>query len=297
MIITMTYEEKIEAMKNLIEHALERYVQKEALPQKTIYEAMRYSLLSGGKRLRPILVLLSCELCGGAAEAALPFACALEMIHTYSLIHDDLPAMDNDTLRRGMPTCHVKFGEAMAILAGDALLNRAFEIASEKSILPADRTLTAIRILSEASGAYGMIGGQVIDIESENQSISEETLRGLHALKTGAIIRAAGKMGAAAAGASPEKMDALDAYCLNLGIAFQIQDDILDVVGSEETLGKPIGSDAENGKTTYITLYGRERAEELSREYTKKAEEALSVFGEEKQYLITLAERLTNRKK
>ena len=293
----MTYEAKIEAMKSLTEAALEQYVQPEKLPQKTIYEAMRYSLLSGGKRLRPILMLLSCEACGGHAEDAVPFACALEMVHTYSLIHDDLPAMDNDELRRGMPTNHVKFGEAMAILAGDALLNRAFEIASSKSSIPADRTVEAIRILSEASGAYGMIGGQVIDIESENKAITAEELKHLHALKTGAIIRAAGKMGAVIAGAEQEKMDALDAFCLNLGIAFQIQDDILDVTGTEETLGKPIGSDAENGKTTYITLYGKERAGELSEEYTKRAVDALSVFGEEKKYLVALAEHLTNRRK
>ena len=293
----MTYEAKIEAMKSLTEAALEQYVQPEKLPQKTIYEAMRYSLLSGGKRLRPILMLLSCEVCGGHAEDAVPFACALEMVHTYSLIHDDLPAMDNDELRRGMPTNHVKFGEAMAILAGDALLNRAFEIASSKSSIPADRTVAAIRILSEASGAYGMIGGQVIDIESENKAITAEELKHLHALKTGAIIRAAGKIGAVIAGAEQEKMDALDAFCLNLGIAFQIQDDILDVTGTEETLGKPIGSDAENGKTTYITLYGKERAGELSEEYTKRAVDALSVFGEEKKYLVALAEHLTNRRK
>ena len=293
----MTYEAKIEAMRSLTEAALEQYVQPEKLPQKTIYEAMRYSLLSGGKRLRPILMLFSCEACGGHAEDAVPFACALEMVHTYSLIHDDLPAMDNDELRRGMPTNHVKFGEAMAILAGDALLNRAFEIASSKSSIPADRTVAAIRILSEASGAYGMIGGQVIDIESENKAITAEELKHLHALKTGAIIRAAGKMGAVIAGAEQEKMDALDAFCLNLGIAFQIQDDILDVTGTEETLGKPIGSDAENGKTTYITLYGKERAGELSEEYTKRAVDALSVFGEEKKYLVALAEHLTNRRK
>mgnify|MGYP004485994747 FL=1 len=293
----MTYEAKIEAMRSLTEAALEQYVQPEKLPQKTIYEAMRYSLLSGGKRLRPILMLLSCEACGGHAEDAVPFACALEMVHTYSLIHDDLPAMDNDELRRGMPTNHVKFGEAMAILAGDALLNRAFEIASSKSSIPADRTVAAIRILSEASGAYGMIGGQVIDIESENKAITAEELKHLHALKTGAIIRAAGKMGAVIAGAEQKKMDALDAFCLNLGIAFQIQDDILDVTGTEETLGKPIGSDAENGKTTYITLYGKERAGELSEEYTKRAVDALSVFGEEKKYLVALAEHLTNRRK
>ena len=293
----MTYEEKIKAMRNLTETALEQYVQPERLPQKTVYEAMRYSLLSGGKRLRPILTLLSCEACGGHAEDAVPFACALEMIHTYSLIHDDLPAMDNDELRRGMPTNHIKFGEAMAILAGDALLNRAFELASSKSQITAERTIAAIRILSESSGAYGMIGGQVIDIESEHKTISAEELKHLHALKTGAIIRAAGKMGAVIAGAEQEKIDALDAFCLNLGIAFQIQDDILDVTGTEEALGKPIGSDAENGKTTYITLYGKERAGELSEEYTRRAVDALSVFGEEKKYLVALAEHLTNRRK
>jgi len=193
--------QELQKKQEMIENALSDYVPATENEQGTIYRAMRYSLLAGGKRLRPVIMLLACELCGGRAEDALPFACALEMIHTYSLIHDDLPAMDNDDLRRGKPTNHIQFGEAMAILAGDGLLNKAFEITADSKTVPAEVAIRAISVLANASGTEGMIGGQVIDIENEEKSLTMNQLQYLHSLKTGAIIRAAGVVGAIVAGA------------------------------------------------------------------------------------------------
>ena len=285
--------ERIKTVDESLEHRLP-YVDNE---RAKIYEAMRYSLFAGGKRLRPVLMWEACRACGGSWTDVEPFACALEMIHTYSLIHDDLPAMDNDDLRRGLPTNHIKFGEATAILAGDSLLNKAFEItASEKYAYP-ERALKAIAVLSEASGTEGMIGGQVLDLESENRSISPEELKRIHRLKTGALIRAACVIGGIIAGADDVELNALDVYAENLGIAFQIQDDILDVTGSEEELGKPIGSDKESGKNTYVSLYGLEESKRLVQEYSDKAEKALGVFGDKAGFLVELAEYLVNRRK
>lgn len=288
--------QELQKKQEMIENALSDYVPATENEQGTIYRAMRYSLLAGGKRLRPVIMLLACELCGGRAEDALPFACALEMIHTYSLIHDDLPAMDNDDLRRGKPTNHIQFGEAMAILAGDGLLNKAFEITADSKTVPAEVAIRAISVLANASGTEGMIGGQVVDIENEEKSLTMNQLQYLHSLKTGAIIRAAGVVGAIVAGADAEKVKALDDYCLNLGIAFQIRDDILDVVGTEQDLGKPIGSDAQNQKTTYLTLCSLEEAESLVGAFTEKAIRALDSFGEKKEILISLARYLLDRK-
>ncbi len=276
-----------------VDLALERYMNHSPNAQKQIYEAMSYSLFAGGKRLRPAILLLAAEMCGGKEEAAMPFACALEMIHTYSLIHDDLPAMDNDTMRRGKPTNHVVYGEGMAILAGDALLNKAIEVAASSDVEP-KRVIEAIRTIFEYSGTEGMIGGQVIDIE--NKERSEEELHNLHLLKTGGLIRAAGVCGAIAAGAGEKEIKAIDDYCINLGIAFQIRDDILDVLGTEEELGKPVGSDRDNAKTTYITLFGQNKAEALVEEYTKKAIDSLSCFGERAETLEALAEYLVGRR-
>ncbi len=274
---------------------LEEYMKHPDLAQNSIFNAMNYSLFAGGKRLRPIIMLLVCDMLGGDEKEVLPFACALEMIHTYSLIHDDLPAMDNDDLRRGKPTNHKVFGEAAAILAGDALLNMAFEITSSINTENPKRALRAISVLSKASGALGMIGGQVIDIESENKAISHDMLLNLHSLKTGAIIRAAGVIGAVMSGAGEDEIKAVDSYCLNLGLAFQIRDDILDVTGNEETLGKPIGSDSENHKTTFVTLFGLEKSKKAVDEYTGKAISSLSVFKEKAKELTDLANYLTNR--
>ncbi len=263
--------------------------------QSSIYDAMGYSLFAGGKRLRPVLMSETCIMCGGSREDVVPFAAALEMIHTYSLIHDDLPAMDNDDIRRGMPTNHMRFGEAIAILAGDALLNKAFEVMSGVSSLPAETVLRAIKIISDSSGTEGMIGGQVVDVESEGREIDIDTLRYIHSLKTGAIIKSACVSGAVIAGAGTEEINAAADFAVNLGIAFQIQDDILDVSGDAEKLGKPIGSDAECGKCTYVTLLGEKRAYELMLEYSKKAENSLKIFGERAAFLKWLIYYLISR--
>ena len=280
----------------LIEKKLSEYMNIKGTVQQRVFDAMSYSLLAGGKRLRPVIMLFAARMCGGDEEKVLPFACAMEMIHTYSLIHDDLPAMDNDDLRRGKPTNHIKFDEATAILAGDALLNMAFEITSEFADIPAENVLKAVNVLAKSAGAYGMIGGQIIDIESENKSLTVDELKYLHSLKTGAIIRSSGVCGALLSGATKEELEAIDKYCLNLGIAFQIRDDILDVTGTTEMLGKPVGSDAQNNKNTYVSLLSLERAEELVSEYTQKAVDALEVFAGRNNNLKELAYMLTERK-
>lgn len=289
---------ELKRLYNIIENQLKYYVNKKGMPQQRIFDAMEYSLLAGGKRLRPIIMLMTCKMCGGNEQNALPFACALEMVHTYSLIHDDLPAMDNDDLRRGKLTNHIKFDEATAILAGDALLNMAFEIVTEHKTYVTDETsLKAASIIAKASGVFGMIGGQIIDIESENKKLTLEELKYLHSLKTGALIRAAGTCGAVIAEADADRINAVDEYCKNLGIAFQIRDDILDVTGNDEELGKKTGSDATNNKNTYATLMSLSEAEKLCSEYTQKAQTALSVFSEDAEPLITLANILLNRNK
>lgn len=277
------------------EKALSMYMEIKENPQKNIYDAMAYSLFAGGKRLRPVLMMAVCDMCGGDSDTVMPFAAAMEMIHTYSLIHDDLPAMDNDDLRRGMPTNHIKYGEATAILAGDALLNKAFETMAIHSRLSAEKTLEIIKIIALSSGTEGMIGGQVVDIESENKSIDIEDLKYIHTCKTGAIIRSAAVSGAVAANADDKKIKAIDEFAKNLGIAFQICDDILDVTGDEKSLGKPIGSDEENCKTTYVTLFGLDGAKKLLEEYSQKAKASLEIFEGENQFLIELTDYLSGR--
>lgn len=293
----MNIKDELNELIEYTEELLERYLPSDESDLSMIYEAMRYSLLAGGKRLRPILMLGAYRACGGSGADIEPFMCAIEMIHTYSLIHDDLPAMDNDDLRRGMPTNHIKFGEAAAILAGDALLNKAFEITSAAEYSDPRRALKAIAYLSSASGTEGMIGGQVLDIDAENRSITLDELKRIHSLKTGALIRAACVTGGIMAGADEERIGALRDYAVNLGIAFQIRDDILDVTGSEAELGKPIGSDAESGKNTYVSICGIERSEELVSEYTEAAEHALIPFGEDGVFLTELARYLVKRRK
>ena len=288
--------EELKGRIDIIDSALERYLPCIDNPQEEIYRAMRYSLFAGGKRLRPILMTEVCSMCGGSTDDVMPFACALEMIHTYSLIHDDLPAMDNDDLRRGLPTCHIKFGEAIAILAGDALLNKAFEIVSAHDHSDPVCALKAISLLSASSGTEGMIGGQVADLAAEGRKIDLDELKYIHLLKTGAIIRSACVIGAVIAGAEEEEQKAVDEFATNLGVAFQIRDDILDVTGTEEELGKPIGSDAESSKSTYASICGLERSEELVREYSEKAKTALSIFGNKADFLLRLTDYLTDRK-
>lgn len=281
---------------DIISKELKKYIPDFDVPHARIYEAVSYSLFAGGKRLRPVLMLLVSDMLGGEQSEVLPFACAMEMIHTYSLIHDDLPAMDNDDMRRGKPTNHKVFGEAMAILAGDALLNKAFETVSAHNYMDAKRALRAINILSVSSGTEGMIGGQVIDMESENKTIGLDELLNLQALKTGAIIRSSGVIGAVMSGADEGEIRAVDEYCLNLGIAFQIQDDILDVIGDVKELGKPTGSDFENQKSTFVSLYGLDKAKAAVEEYTKKAISALDIFGSDAKTLKELANYLIGRK-
>lgn len=286
----------LEEQAAFIDGYLDKYLAKKDNPQSVIYEAMRYSVFAGGKRLRPILMMNACKICGGDVNEVIPFACAMEMIHTYSLIHDDLPAMDNDDLRRGMPTSHIKFGEATAVLAGDALLNKAFEVVSEYSGDDTRRVMKAINMLAVSSGAEGMIGGQIVDMESEGREITLDMLRYLHLNKTGAIIRSACAIGALIGGGSDEQIKAVDEFAKNLGIAFQIQDDILDVTGDESELGKPVGSDAEEKKNTYVGLLGLDKSKELAEEYSDKAKEALALFGDKAEFLIELTDYLTTRR-
>ncbi len=266
-------------------------------PQKTVCDAMRYSVEAGGKRLRPVIMLMTAKLLGLSKSDVMPFAAALEMIHTYSLIHDDLPSMDNDDLRRGKPTNHIVYGEAMAILAGDGLLNLASETVSGASYsVPSECVLKAINELFSASGAGGMIGGQVVDIESEGKDIPLSKLRDIHLKKTGMLIRASGRVPCALASADSETTDAITAYCDNLGIAFQIQDDLLDVYGNSKELGKKVGSDAQNNKSTYVSILGAREAERLLREHTRLSIEALRCFGEKASELAALCEYLATRK-
>ena len=263
-----------------------------------LIEAMRYSLEAGGKRVRPRLVLEFAKLCGGSEEAALPFACAVEMIHTYSLIHDDLPCMDDDDLRRGKPSNHKVYGEDIALLAGDALLTLAFQtIASDRAAqLAGDRACRlAGQTLARYAGAVGMVGGQVIDLKSENTNAPLEVLREMDEKKTACLIQAACELGCIAANAEEDKRRAAALYGESIGVAFQIQDDILDQTSSDEELGKPVGSDNENSKSTYVSLLGIERCRELVDELTAQAIEALSAFDADtaplKDYALALAKR------
>ena len=266
---------------------------------RDLYESMRYSLLAGGKRIRPVLALEFARLAGLADwKTALPMACALELVHTYSLIHDDLPCMDDDDLRRGRPTNHKVFGEANAVLAGDGLLTAAFEtMLAPGQKLPPERVLEAVGILARAAGGRGMVGGQVLDMAGEGRALGLTEVEELQRLKTGALIRAAVEMGCAVAGGAEEQREALCRYADCLGLAFQIQDDILDVVGDEATLGKPIGSDVRSDKTTFVALKGLADCRILVAELTDRAVEALAPFGSEAESLRGLAQSLAGREK
>ena len=263
--------------------------------QDEVVSAMKYSLSNGGKRLRPVFCLEFANCCGLEKEKVLDFACALEFIHTYSLIHDDLPCMDDDDFRRGKPSCHKQFGEATALLAGDALLTHAFELIANAD-LSADKRMKAVSVLSSNSGVAGMIGGQVIDLKYESEDPDLSQILSVHKLKTGALIAAACLLGCIAAGANESQLNSANEFAYNLGIAFQIKDDILDVIGDREELGKPIGSDAENDKTTYVSVKGLEAAQKDVEEYTEKAISSLSEF-ENAAFIKILAEELINRSK
>ena len=258
---------------------------------ESLRDAMRYSLLAGGKRLRPILCLAACELVGGSSELAMPTAVALEMIHTMSLIHDDLPAMDNDDLRRGRPTNHKVYGDAMAILAGDAMLSRAFEMVAVRSAnVPADRLLRVVGELALVSGAPGLVGGQVVDLESEGQAVDLETLEYIHLHKTAALLRACVVTGALIGGASDDQLQAMRTYANGIGLAFQIIDDILDVTASSEVLGKTAGKDLLADKTTYPKLLGLEASREKALQLVRESKAALEPWRNKAAPLLALAD-------
>jgi geranylgeranyl diphosphate synthase type II len=280
------------------EQILEKYLPFTTGLQKTVSEAMSYSLLAGGKRLRPILMLESYQLFGGQGQVIEPFAAAIEMIHTYSLVHDDLPAMDNDKYRRGKLTCHAKYGEAMGILAGDGLLNLAFETAGNAFDLTDEPAQVgrAIQVLAGKAGMYGMLGGQVIDVETEGASdLTMDVILEIHRLKTAALLEASLMVGGILAGAGERQLEMLEQIGQKVGIAFQIQDDILDVTGNQELLGKPVGSDAKNEKTTSVTLLGLEGTSAKVRELSRQAVELAGSLPGDTEFLRELIRMLTVR--
>ena len=264
--------------------------------QKELLDAMRYSLLAGGKRIRPVLVLKFCEAALGNRADALPAACGIEMLHTYSLIHDDLPCMDNDDLRRGRPTCHKVYGETTAVLAGDALQSAAYVSVLSSPAVP-ERTAAMAKTLAEAAAERGMCGGQYLDTSKEGQILSENELYEIHRLKTGALLRAACVMGVQCAGGTPEQVKAAEVFAENLGLAFQIRDDVLDCISTEAELGKPIGSDREEGKTTFASLLGLDECTRLVHRHTELAKAALEGVFTDKEFLCRLADALADRRK
>jgi geranylgeranyl diphosphate synthase, type II len=283
----------LQSRQTLIEENLERFVP--VLYPVRLYESMRYSLLAGGKRLRPVLCLAACELVGGTTNMAMPTACALEMIHTMSLIHDDLPSMDNDDYRRGIPTNHKVYGEAMAILAGDALLAYAFQVIAQTEAVPAQRVLEVVRRLGLAASAMGLVGGQVVDIESEGKQISLETLQYIHEHKTGALLEISVVSGALLGGASPQQVELLSSYAHKVGLAFQIIDDVLDITATDEQLGKTAGKDLAQAKATYPSFWGVEASQAKAQQLIAEAKAILKPFGEKAVILEHLADFITQR--
>lgn len=279
--MTTDIKNKLTVSAKLTEGALGVYMERDDEDIKTLIESERYSLFAGGKRIRPFLTLEFCKLFGGDERAALPFAAAVEMIHTYSLIHDDLPCMDNDDLRRGKPTNHKVFGYSTALLAGDGLLTRAFGVAASNPYVDSSVAVAAVKALSDAAGEFGMIGGQIIDLYGEKERLSEEKLLKLHALKTGALIKVSAELGCLAAGCAEDSVEMAAAleYAAKIGLAFQIIDDIMDVTVSEEVLGKSAGSDAENNKTTFMTYYSVEDAKQYAAKLTAEAVSAIADYA------------------
>lgn len=293
----MEFKQCLKEKASFIENVLKEYMPKEEGYQKTVIEAMNYSLSAGGKRLRPILTLEACKIAGGNEEEAIPFAVAIEMIHTYSLIHDDLPALDNDDLRRGRPTNHKVYGEAMGILAGDALLNYAFEVMLSDSINKEnpEKYLKAINEIAKGAGIYGMIGGQVVDVESENKQIEKEKLDYIHMNKTAAMMVGCMRAGAIIGGANSEQMEEITKYAKNIGLSFQIVDDILDIVGDEAKLGKKVGSDIENHKSTYPSLLGLDKSKEIAYNLIDEAKKSIEKLSDDVDFLKGLAEYIIDR--
>ena len=292
------YSEHLAAYRDAVEAALPRFLPPEEPAYGVLGRAMAYACEDGGKRLRPVLLLEWAHLCGGAAGQALPFACALEMVHSYSLVHDDLPCMDNSPLRRGKPSVHKAFGEDMALLTGDALLNRAFEVClapENRGTLPAGAVLDAAAILADCAGLHGMIGGQAMDLQSEGKTISLAELERLQRGKTAALLRAACRMGAVLGGGDAGQLQAAEAYGTAVGLGFQIVDDILDVTATEQELGKPVGGDRELEKSTYVSLLGLAQARELAAQRTEEALSALQPLGTAAEELRQLTVRLLKR--
>ncbi len=295
----MDWNEELDGRTAQVEAVLKKYLPEETGPQRTVIEAMNYSFLAGGKRLRPMLMQETYRLLGGDAEVVEPFMAAIEMIHTYSLIHDDLPAMDDDDTRRGRPTSHVVYGEAMAILAGDALLNFAFETALRAvRMAPGDPNVTeALMILADGAGIYGMLGGQVVDVESEGIPLEQDTLDYIYEKKTGALIGAAMRIGAVLAGAGENERRIIAQAARDVGLAFQIRDDILDVTADPDEFGKPIGSDEKNKKTTYVTLHGVEEASAEVERISRRAMEEMDALVVHNEFLNRLIASLITRTK
>ena len=291
----MNLEPYLKSRQKKIDRALERYLPKEKTRPPTIHKAMRYSLFAGGKRLRPILCLAAAETCGGKIDKALPLACALECIHTYSLVHDDLPSMDNDDFRRGRPTCHKVFGDGIAVLAGDALLTIAFEIVSRVKFSARYNLSILLREIAVAAGSRKLIAGQVADLEAEGRNIDMMGLRYIHENKTAAILTTSARLGAMSAGANPKDLDAITKFGRALGLAFQIIDDILDVTQTSEKLGKSAGKDAAAKKATYPAVIGLKKSRLEAKRLTRRAHNALSIFDGKAEALHALANYLLER--
>lgn len=293
----MNLKEEIEAKKQYIDNELDNILPSESAYPGILFKSMRYSVFAGGKRLRPILILAACEMFGGNDKKAAPFACAMEMIHTYSLIHDDLPAIDNDNFRRGRLTNHKAFGENIAILAGDALLSYAFEVMANAVAKNTDEaSAKALQSIAFGAGINGMVSGQVVDVISEGKKLEKREMDFIHINKTAAMIVASVKAGAYLGGAKQEDVDSLEKAALKLGLAFQIQDDILDVTGTFEELGKPLHSDEKNEKATYVSMFGLERSTEIVEELSGDAENIFMSFGEKGRFLAELTKYLVKRR-
>lgn len=296
----MVFKEQLQKNINMIEELLQEFLPEIKGSQKLILEAMDYSLMAGGKRIRPLLMGETYKLFGGEGDEIKLFMAAIEMIHTYSLVHDDLPAMDDDDYRRGRKTTHIVYGEDMGILAGDALLNYAFETATKSFDLVPDQSIQigkALRVLSNKAGVFGMIGGQVIDVASTGESINKDTLDEIFRLKTGALIEASMMIGAILAGADQNQVDKIENIASNIGMAFQIQDDILDVIGNADIIGKPVLSDEKNKKTTYITLLGLEVSREKVEKHSEEAINQLKSIAGDTDFLEELVKMLIYREK
>lgn len=296
----MKLKEYLLEKRTLVDQSLDNYLPEMNGPKEELFKAMRYSLFAGGKRLRPILCIAAAEAVGGSHKDVMPVACAFEMIHTYSLIHDDLPAMDDDELRRGKPTNHMVFGEAIAILAGDGLLTEAFRIMASSQLLEktgAERFRKVIEIVASASGAGGMVAGQALDIRAEGKKIDTSLMEIIHEHKTGALLRASVVAGAILGGGSERETESLEQYGKNIGLAFQISDDILDIEGDSKEMGKQTGVDIERGKNTYPSIYGMEKSKTMLKEIIDNAIDMLSVFKEKAEPLRQIAVYIIERKK